>query len=519
MQKKNALALCAALLCLALPLAAQAPAGGGVYIAAVEYEIRGLVLPIALERFLGIEEGRRFVSEAALSEYAAEKERLLLNNRVFLLGSSVAWVPAPELGAGAARVLVRAEVGWTALAVPFPKYNDADGFSLAIRYKDFNFLGTLEPLTAAYDFYATGAKSALSAEFGLLPRFLGADWRLGLRGALSWAPDPGFSRPDLGVSLATSYPLPGLGQGWSLAPSLSYAYEGGPRRQTAKAGAGLGYAFNALLPWSVSLSGLYTLTGDAAVDHAWTTTLGLSTGLALARLPYFGALSLSPAASLYAVHDLDLPGLRDSGLTLGAGLGLGRVDWQGNFRLGASASVRSDYTLHFVVPAPKDLYDWVSSASASAFWHWRGLVGVNFRAYGRWEGTWTLLGESSTAFNYADSLRGLKDARYGDLGFYYNLEFPVNLAQGRFLDIEKLASEVFFAPFIDGAYVRPGDGSKLLDPANRVLAAGFEFVIFPDLARAFTYRLSVGYDVGDYLATRDFQGSKLELWLGLGLHF
>lgn len=519
MQKKNTLALSAALLCLALPLAAQAPAGGGVYIAAVDFDIRGLVLPVALERFLGIEEGRRFVSEEALAEYVAEKERLLLNNRVFLLGSSVAWLTAPELGAGAARVLVRAEVGWTALAVPFPKYNDADGFSLAIRYKDFNFLGTLEPLTAAYDFYATGAKSGLSAEFGLLPRFLSAEWNLALNGAVTWAPADGFSQPDLGIGISTSYPLHYLGPTWAFNPSASYSYAGAKDRHTTKFGSGLSYGFTWLLPWRASLSGLYTLTASVVADHAWTSTLGLSTRVTLARLPYFGALSLSPATSLYTVHDLDLPGLRDSGLTLGAGLGLGRVDWQGNFRLGASASVRSDYTLHFVVPAPKDLYDWTSSVSASAFWHWRGLLGLNFRAYGRWEGTWTLLGESSTAFNYADSLRGLKDARYGDLGFYYNLEFPLNLAQGRFLDIEKLASEVFFVPFIDGAYLRPGDGSALFDAANRVLGAGFEFVIFPDLARAFTYRLSVGYDVGDYLARGDFDTSKLELWLGLGLHF
>lgn len=508
------------MLALASPVLASAQAGGAAYtLAAVDYQIEGMLLEFALNNYMGIERGLGFKSLKALEDYVAEKDRLLKNNRVFEEGSFVAWDPAPELGQGAVRVRVYAKVGWSALAVPFPKYSDAYGFSLAVRYKDYNFLGTLETLSLSFDYYTTDTELSLVGEFGLLPEFLGATWNLGLSGTLSYKDSAGLARPDFSGSLSTSYPLPLLGEGWSLAPSISYGYEQLYDRHSAKTGATLGYAFGALTRWSASLATDYSLTEENGFSHVWNARAGLSTSVALLSLPYFGALSLAPSSSVYTAFNLASATLNDAGWTSGASLGFSRVDWVGNLRRGASLSLSSAYTLHFVVPAPTDLYDWASTVSASAFYAWNGLVGVNFRAMGRWEGTWTLLGEANTAFNYADSVRGLKDARYGDLGYYYNLELPINLAQGRFLNVEKLSTEVFFVPFIDGGYVRPNPDAELFAKADTVFCGGFEFVIFPDYARAFTYRLSVGYDLGDYLATRDFEAGKLEIWLGLGMQF
>ena len=51
------------------------------------------------------------------------------------------------------------------------------------------------------------------------------------------------------------------------------------------------------------------------------------------------------------------------------------------------------------------------------------------------------------------------------------------------------------------------------------MCAGADIVVFPLKARAFSYRLSAGYDLLDLLETKDIKLSGLELWLGLGLHF
>ncbi len=49
------------------------------------------------------------------------------------------------------------------LAVPLLKYSSSDGISLALRYKDFNFLGTLEPLSISLDYYAQTGEAEAAA--------------------------------------------------------------------------------------------------------------------------------------------------------------------------------------------------------------------------------------------------------------------------------------------------------------------------------------------------------------------
>jgi hypothetical protein len=47
-------------------------------------------------------------------------------------------------GGASAVISVYARDSINALAVPFPKYSGSDGLVLAVRYKDFNFLGSME---------------------------------------------------------------------------------------------------------------------------------------------------------------------------------------------------------------------------------------------------------------------------------------------------------------------------------------------------------------------------------------
>jgi hypothetical protein len=516
---KKFIAILAIFIALPISLTAQAQGADGYILQDVSYRIDGMLLEFALSDYLAIEPGLTFKSIAQLESYIAEKDRLLKNNRVFEVESAVSLEFAPELGPGAVRVLVYAKVGWSALAVPFPKYSDADGFSIALRYKDYNFLGTLETLSLAFDYYFTDSEASLIAEFGLLPEFLGTTWKLGFTGGLTYTESAKLAPPDFTASLSASYPLPLLGETWSLAPSTSYRYEQHYDRHTINGGLALKYSFDALFRWSANLSNNYTLTIVDTLKNSVRSTIGLSTRILISQLSYFGAFNLSPSTGVYTAYNLGTAVLDDAGWTTSASLGFSRADWVGNLRKGASLSLSSAYTLHFIVPVPKDLYDWATTVSASAFYAWGGLVGLNFRAMGRWEGTWTLLGEANTSVNYATSIRGLKEARYGDLGYFYNLELPINLAQGRFLNQERFSTEVFFVPFIDGGYVRPNPQAELFAEADTVFCGGFEFVIFPDYARAFTYRLSVGYDLGDYLASRDFEAGKLEIWLGLGMQF
>ena len=116
-------------------------------------------------------------------------------------------------------------------------------------------------------------------------------------------------------------------------------------------------------------------------------------------------------------------------------------------------------------------------------------------------------------------MRGRKDTIYGDVAFIANLQFPINFAQGRFFTWPKLEAEVFAIPFIDAGYVRTSPSSPLWQLTDAIFCGGLDMVVFPVAARAYTYRLSVGYNLLDYIQTRALSLNQLEVWLGIGLHF
>jgi hypothetical protein len=201
----------------------------------------------------------------------------------------------------------------------------------------------------------------------------------------------------------------------------------------------------------------------------------------------------------------------------GQALSLGRVDLEGNFRKGYSAAISATYGYHFL-EAPGDEHDLSFSLDASAFMSLRNIAGLNFRATGRWFADWTLWGQSSS-YDWWDLVRGKSGPGYGDAGLIVNAELPVNFAQGLFFDSPTFEAEVHLNFFVDAGYVRADPSLPLLDDANKVFCGGVDAIVYPAKARAFTYRLSVGYDLNDYLQSRDLKTELLEIWLGLGLHF
>jgi hypothetical protein len=449
----------------------------------------------------------------------------LKNERSFDPASNVGYeLGEPEGGIVPVTLSVYAKNSLNALVVPFPKYSRDDGFSLAVRYKDFNFLGTMRVFKLDFDYYFSGKKAAAAFDFSILSQMLGSEWTIATTGDMALT-DGSLGRPNASASVSTSYPFSAFGLGWSFQPSVTYKYERDYSRHTAtgKAGVGfdlpLGAASSPLSPLRVSTSIGYSAEFYAdRTTQSVTNDIPLSTSVTLASLPFFGALTWAPSVRPYATTDLVRLAVSDAGMTVSQRLSVGRVDLDGNFRKGASLSLSQSDTWRFLPYSTTDSQAVNISLDATAFSSSRNIIGINARILGRWFYGWDAMGWPS-AYDWEPAIRGREAAMYGDLGLIANIEAPINLAQGEFFGWSKLDSEVFFQPFLDVGVVRSSPSSGLLDKANRVLCGGFEFVVYPTLARAFTYRLSVGYDLADYLETRDFEASKLEIWLGLGLHF
>lgn len=486
-------------------------------IAEVDYRISGLTLQPFLEEYLDIKIGSTFPNVGALQSYVDSLHRSVLNNRIFTESSSVAFELIGEDDPQNVRIIVTTFNSWSALAVPLVKYSNSEGLSFAIRYKDFNFLGTMEPLGLNLDYYVETGEAEAAANFTLYAKALNARWALAVAGDLLYKPDAGV-RPNGSLSLSSSYRFGALGQNWHVNPLLSYLYERDYLRHTFSGGLATGFGFHAGLDWSFSANTY--LKDQYATSHYpyMTNGMGVSTSIQLADMPYFGALTLAPSAGLFGTFGFEAGTYTDAGVSLDAGLSFGRVDLVRNMRKGVAAGLSASFAKHFILPLPTDAYDFTLSAQTSAFTVFNPALGFDFRLFGQWLATWTLLGENSS-FDWGAYVRGIKDSRYGDLGFVANMQVPINFAQGLFFGSERLDAEVFLIPFIDAGYVRSSPGSAFSVKDDAIFCAGLDIVIFPEYARAFTYRLSLGYDMMDYLETRDFEANKIEAWLGLGLHF
>jgi hypothetical protein len=508
---------------LALCLAARAASAdsSAFRIDTVDYIIDGSTMRFVLEKFLGIEIGRQFPDEAALGAYIEEKTQLLRNERIFDVDSSIGYAtgegdPAPVA------VTVRAVESRTKLAVPFPKYSNANGLSLAVRYKDVNFLGTMLPLSLDLDYFFAKEKLDLASSFTMLPAILGSTWTLSLSGSASlehWA----FLEPDIALKASSRYPLTLFGLQLGILPSLEYVYENDDHSHDFKASLGESAGFGFIgLGWTAAAATVYEYKYVYPTNARADTVregLSLSTSIPMARLGDYGTLSLSPSTEVFYKANLPDISLNDTGWTVSASLGAGRVDWVGNFRKGASVALSSSHTLHFLPAAPADAFDFTLNFDGSAFGKFSDVLGLDSRFSAMWIGSWTILGKSSTARNWEPWFRGVVSPIYGDFGCILSLGLPVNFAQGRFFDSSTLDAEVFVEPFIDAGLIRTNPSDDLVTKDNLRACGGVEAIIFPTSARAFVYRLSVAYDLMDYYRTRDFEASKLEIFLGLGLQY
>ena len=338
-----------------------------------------------------------------------------------------------------------------------------------------------------------------------------------MSGNVIYYPNIGL-KPNGGGSLSSTYWYEAFGKKWYLNPLLSYLYERDYNRHTLTGGASTGFGFKAGLDWSVSS---YTYLNDQYVTSHYphmTNGAGLSTSIKVADLPYLGALTLSPAAGVFGTYGIEAGRYTDAGYSASAGLSYGRVDPLHNLRKGSTLGASVYWADHILHAIPTDAFDLTLSADLQAFAAFGSRLGLEFRAVANWFGTWTYLGEASD-YDWSALIRGRKQYVYGDLGAIANLQFPINFAQGTFLVSDIFTAEVFLIPFVDAGYVRPNPGAAYDPYTHLILCPGMDIVIFPERARAFTYRLSLGYDGMDYLKTGDLDLNSLEAWLGIGLHF
>ncbi len=391
------------------------------------------------------------------------------------------------------------------LVVPYPKYSSNDGFTLKLKAKDNNFLGSMNTMN-----------SELSINI-----------------------DDGQFEP--GLSFSYDYPFY-LGENkltWVNDYSLSYTIGNSMPDITAKTGISFvkpydRYSYNFSVFQYVSYNNDYKKYDDQLY---FTEELNFSTPITLFNFKNYSNLNYTPYINLKYYWDFDGINNNNSGLmspilSFGHSLSNSKVKWDGNFRRGYSLALSNNYKYNYANAdfAPSLSFD------AKFFTHAKIFKKINFLDelgfYTHFYG-FTYIDLFGNQFPQGESingdLRGRLDGKelgypgrnIASTGAFINMDFPIHLFTTDF-KIDIINFETQLAPFIDIGVYSKGDSIK---PAFRdgIFCAGAEVLVFPKKFSSFIIRASLGVDV--LKAFKDDDGivkgvwHNKEIFIGLGAQY
>ncbi|MDR1105345.1 MAG: hypothetical protein LBL44_03210, partial [Treponema sp.] len=151
-------------------------------------ELFGISLPMGYSRPFAvmyhgeIKEGEEIQGTAGLEKYMRDKTQLIMNQRVISSATIDYTVAGAEAdGRRPVDLLVTVRDTWNIIALPQPRYDSNEGFKLFVKARDYNFLGTMNPLRLdiGYTRNLDGITTfSLLVDTNTRFRALGLDWNL-----------------------------------------------------------------------------------------------------------------------------------------------------------------------------------------------------------------------------------------------------------------------------------------------------------------------------------------------------
>jgi hypothetical protein len=492
----------------ALPAAGQSDPTATVYVIRnVEYRIDGRTREFALRYASEIKVGDRAVGEEALKAYIDDKTQILINQRVIAtVRIESAKGEAEADGTVPVDLVVYVEDTWNAVALPYGKYDSNDGLELVLKARDYNFLGTMQPLRIDLGYQIDPKpvnagkwdEGSFVSELDTNIPFIAFDykWNVDFDHILTYGSSYGLAYENkTGVSV--DFPIRGT---------------------TLTVGAFQGVSVNE------ENDEEYKAEYGERYDDEWYLSNWMQADWEIPtgyRVNGFGELTYTPRA---IVMNKYRPGgdigeeRRGPTVELGQKLEFGRVDWIGNYRRGLEVTIDNAnvFNLHY--------REWDRSVTASATGHLpiASFFGISSRLSG------------TVHFDKPDDeagvpLRGIMDdSVIADAAIYLNTEFPLRLI--RFVPYEWFGQrhkwmkifqfEQQWSPFVDAALVKYDDGGVDFDPTDPLISAGLEVVTFPLFFRSLYVRISLGFNVETAREEKGLpSGDGRELFIGIGHHY
>jgi hypothetical protein len=493
----------------------------------IDFNIEGRTLAFMLVSKGEFKAGEVIEGRENFEKYLALKKQLLVNERLFddvtieySLGRS------EENGTLPVSLLVSVKDSRNFIVLPYPKHTSGDGTSITLKVRDYNFLGTMNPLRVdlGYRFKDSDHVFNFMLETDIPFQAAGLNWNIRFSNDLSY----NYGKRDSGEKLyyqnitGLSLTLPWRQTSFNVGFNQYFRLNEGPGDESREIYGIIDKYYDP-----------YTATELFAF---WYIPLGITVG-------QFGSLAYVPRVAgriNYPYGDMDE--VRKPMTTFSHYLGFGRIDWIGNYRKGLSFSLYNENNLFLDRPGvPVRMY-----LSGEIIFHqpFSEYVGISSRLlYRQW---WNLLNfEIDDRFNYNSAGGVLRGVLNGDIRADYilslNLDIPIRILRFRpsewyekpklrFFDID-----LFFSPFIDTAMFRgpynkfknradPRKGATTFSLDDMINTTGLEVIVYSDRFRSLRLRGSLGYNIQEIKRNGlplkwDLFPQWDEIYSGMDLHY
>jgi len=381
-------------------------------------------------------------------------------------------------------IMIKVEDTWNIIPLPRPYYKN-NVFDITIKARDYNFLGTMNPLRIDFGYnYNKDEEQPHSFLFGVyfdIPfRFLGYYWNFVFENTVQYRiKTPVYYENLTGISM--DLPFRSTTFTFGVNERIFWNQENSGAARDAGYGEyqGLYFSSNPYISWRIP------------------------TGLTVSR---FGDLIYTPSVSATFNHEFPKWPLTDYRkgpfMNFNHTLGFGNIDWHGNYREGLSFSMGNSYQYDF----NRKFYDISFDLTGIGHHIFKNFFAVSARLMYRY---WYSSDVTSNGSYISYDLRGISDTSIQAYqALILNLDFPFRIfafTPSKWFKNEKLRFfdlEFHLAPVIDLALYNQKSfyGNKIMyEPQGYAATAGLELIIFSSFMRSLYLRFGFAINAKEFL--------------------